>query len=173
MSTSKHLLCSALQLGVLLASTASAAHSTFPTLIRSELDMPCTPACTVCHTDNVGGFGTVTEPFGKSMQSVGLLFIEPTLGPALEESLQRAIDSDGDGQSDIVELRGGQDPNGTGDLCSQAALAARYGCGASVASAPPSDAGAALCALLTTLWLGACVTRKARRRANGATRHNR
>jgi hypothetical protein len=77
-----------------------------------------------------------------------------------------ATDSDDDGIGDIIELRAGQDPNGTVDLCTQAALAARCGCGAHIASslAQGRDSGALLSALLTSLVLGVSL-RRANRRA--------
>jgi len=141
------------------------AHSTFPTLIQNELDMPCTPACTICHKDTLGGFGTVTMAFGKSAQAAGLRFTEPSVLPALTKLEADGTDSDGDGIGDIAELRQGQDPNGSVDLCSQAALAARYGCGAHIAPSPAHgrDSGALLGALLTSLVLGASLHRASRR----------
>ncbi len=180
MSISKLLSAACLAAVFVLFSAPSQAHSTFPTLIASELDMPCVPACTICHKDTLGGFGTVTEPFGKAMQADGLFFTEASLSPALKKHEAAGTDSDGDGVGDITELRVGQDPNGNVDLCSQAALAARYGCGAHIA-APPArgDTGAALSALFTVLVLGASLHRSRRRtRARAARRvskerHNR
>lgn len=150
---------------VLLCAARAQAHSTFPTLIAADLNMPCVPACTICHRDTLGGFGTVSEPFGKAMQVAGLNFTEPSLSPALTKLEQDQTDSDGDGEGDIAELREGRDPNGKIDLCGQAALAARYGCGAHIAT-PPSqnDASPAVGALLTALVLGASLQRNARRR---------
>ena len=155
---------------LLLSPARAHAHSTFPTLIAANLDMPCVPACTICHKDTLGGFGTVNEPFGKAMQGAGLNFIEPTLGPALAKLEQEQIDSDGDGESDIAELREGRDPNGKIDLCGQAALAARYGCGAHIATPPTQrDSSAAVGALLTALVLGASLHRSARRKRSSSS----
>ncbi len=150
---------------IALGAARAEAHSTFPTLIQSDLDMPCLPACTICHKDTLGGFGTVTMGFGKSAQLAGLNFTEPSLVPALNKLEEAGTDSDGDGIGDIVELRAGQDPNGSVDLCSQAALAARYGCGAHIAPSPArgQDSGALLSALLTSLVLGASLHRAGRR----------
>ena len=164
MSISKHLPAACIAAALILFSVRGQAHSTFPTLIASELDMPCVPACTICHKDTLGGFGTVTEPFGKAMQANGLFFTEASLSPALKKLEDAGTDTDGDGVADIAELRLGQDPNGNLDLCSQAALAARYGCGAHIAAAPASDAGATLSALFTVLVLGSSLYRKRRAR---------
>ena len=163
MSTSRRLAAWCVAGVALLYGATGQAHSTFPTLIQNDLNMPCTPACTICHRDNLGGFGTVSQPFGKAMQADGLLFIEATLSPALNKLEAAGTDSDGDGVGDIEELRAGQDPNGDLDLCSQAALAARYGCGAHIAPSPGRDSGACLSALLTALLLGASLHRSARR----------
>jgi hypothetical protein len=175
MSISKHLPAACLAAALALFSAHGQAHSTFPTLIAAELDMPCVPACTICHKDTVGGFGTVTEPFGKAMQADGLFFTEASLSPALKKHEAAGTDVDGDGEGDVAELRVGQDPNGTIDLCSQAALAARYGCGAHIATPPAQcDTGATLSALFTVLVLGASLHRVRARSARRATkeRHN-
>ncbi len=174
MSISRRLAAYGVAAALMVYGQTSHAHSTFPTLIQSDLNMPCTPSCTICHKDNLGGFGTVTEPFGKAMQADGLFFVEASLSPALDKLEQAGTDSDGDGIGDIVELRAGQDPNGSLDLCSQAALAARYGCGAHIAPSPNKDSGALLAALLTSLVLGAGLHRsalRARARAARMERH--
>jgi hypothetical protein len=97
----------------------------------------------------------------------------PTLQPALTALETAGTDSDGDGTPDVMELRVGQDPNGTVDLCSQAALAARYGCGAHIASAPEHDGTAPICALLTAVVLGAAAHRSRRRRPRPRPRADR
>lgn len=151
---------------VLLHASLSDAHPSFPSAIQSELSMPCTPACTICHKDNLGGFGTISEPFGKAMQAAGLTFVESSLSPALRKLESAGTDSDGDGTGDVLELREGKDPNGAVDLCGQAALAARYGCGAHIARAPSTcaDLGSAATALLVALSLCVSYRRSARRR---------
>ena len=163
MSISRGLAACSVAAVIAVYGQTSHAHSTFPSLIQSELNMPCTPACTICHRDNLGGFGTVTEPFGKAMQADGLFFVEATLAPALSKLEQADTDSDGDGVGDVAELREGRDPNGTLDLCSQAALAARYGCGAHIAPSPSPDSGAPLSVLFVSLVLGAGLQRGTRR----------
>jgi hypothetical protein len=51
------------------------------------------------------------------------------------------IDSDGDGESDIVELTTGNDPNSEGEarICGP-----NYGCGAHISRVPPARSGTAL-----------------------------
>jgi len=167
MSISRQLRTAGLGLALLLSSSApSFAHSTFPTDMERQLEMSCLPACTLCHKDNLGGFGTITKPFGKAMQENGLLFVPASLPGALQALEKAGTDSDGDGVGDVTELREGQDPNGDADLCGVQAV---YGCGAHIASRPPGpDATAPIASLLTALVLGASLHRNLRRRRSRA-----
>jgi len=167
MSIFKQLRMAGVGFALLLSYSApSLAHSTFPSDMESQLGMSCLPACTICHKDNLGGFGTINKPFGKAMQENGLLFVPASLPGALQALEAAGTDSDGDGVGDVTELREGQDPNGDSDLCSVQAV---YGCGAHIASRPPEpDALAPLASLLTALVLGASLHRNLRRRRSKA-----
>ena len=151
-----------LAFGLLLLSHPCQAHNTYPQELADQLNMPCVPQCTICHRDNLGGFNTVVEPFGRAMQGVGLTFFPPTLAPAVNQLEADMTDSDGDGTSDILELRAGQDPNGDIDLCS--IKSPQYGCGAHIAAAPTPDHSGAIAALFIACVLGASAQRGARRR---------
>jgi hypothetical protein len=129
----------ALAAALLLLGPASArASETFPPVIRSELGLASEPQCILCHRDNDGGFGTVIQPFGRSMVSRGLDPVVPdalgTLRRALQALEAEGIDSDGDGTPDIAELRAGQDPNSGGAALAQ--QAPEFGCSAAGALAP-------------------------------------
>src|SRR6478609_2423287 len=99
----------------LLSSQARTAFSStpFPPTIQAELGLKAAPACTLCHRSDVGGFGTVVTPFGRTMMNrlgvsaanIGSL----KAGLAADEAQQ--LDSDGDGASDIDELQADMDPN--------------------------------------------------------------
>jgi MYXO-CTERM domain-containing protein len=135
-------------LGLSAAAAPSAASSTYPEAMAEHLDPPCVPQCTVCHRDNVGGRKTVDKPFGLAMMELGLRFAAPQRIPTLLDQLEaEGVDSDGDGASDVVELRAGQDPNGDEDLCG---LGVKYGCFNRVAGGAPSEgAGTAALGLLS------------------------
>jgi hypothetical protein len=142
---------------VLLGVCAAGASPTYPAAIKDDLktlnaaDMPCTPPCTICHRDALGGRGTVIKPFGLAMIENGLVFQDTdALARALAALKASGVDSDGDGVTDIDELSAGHDPNVSGPAALCVSLP-RYGCGASVAPDRPAGAGAFLFGLLA--WL--------------------
>jgi hypothetical protein len=114
---------------------SAAASPSYPEAIQSALGMPCAPACTLCHDSQSGGLATANQPFALAMIQAGLAGKDASLvAPALEQ-LELAggpdagapVDSDGDGEGDVAELREGRNPNGPGVVCGP-----RYGCGARV-----------------------------------------
>lgn len=118
------------------------ASPAYPSGVTAHLGLSYTPACTICHTNDTGGIGTVTRPFGISMRAHGLVSeSEPSLFAALDSMAADHTDSVCDGTPDIDDLKAGRDPNvpdgdagpaGCGDT-----VIPRYGCGATVA--PRSD----------------------------------
>src|SRR5262249_60151873 len=89
--------------------------SIYPPEVRAPLSLPDTPACTLGHETESGGFGTVTKPFGKSMQARGLVAQNlGSLDTALDALAAEHTDSDHDGVGDIDELKAGSDPNVAG-----------------------------------------------------------
>jgi hypothetical protein len=115
---------------LLLPLVLAPAHATpeFPGTIADTLAMPCTPACTLCHETNAGGAGTVTQPFGEAMVARGLIpSDDASLADALAAMEADAVDSDGDGVTDVDALRDGANPNpGGADFCS--VPPPQYGC---------------------------------------------
>ncbi|MEW5743133.1 MAG: thrombospondin type 3 repeat-containing protein [Myxococcota bacterium] len=129
------------------------ATATYPTAIKNHLGLAVEPpqSCGICHRNNVLGAGTVTTPFGTNMRMRGLMpNNEATLRSALDQLDTDMVDSDGDGVTDIAELRAGTDPNvgstsdggtgggggGTGGGAGgggDTVAPLRYGCGANVA----------------------------------------
>jgi hypothetical protein len=123
----------------------------YPGIIQDTLGLECAPICTLCHLDPRGGFnvktkfglalrGTSTELLGDPLQAgknddlpVALEALARntcTPSPGAEPRPGKPCDSDGDGTSDIDELKAGRDPNPGGvEFCA----GPRYGCGARVA----------------------------------------
>jgi len=99
---------------VLVVPVAARATPDFPAAIARDLQLSAPPACTICHTTNAGGSGTVVKPFGKYLVSRGLApFDESSLAGALAAAAGERHDTDGDGVLDVDALKQGLDPNGT------------------------------------------------------------
>jgi hypothetical protein len=81
-----------------------------------SVDLSYTPPCRLCHIDGTTGSGSVQTPFGISMLAHGLTEDRNTLTAALEALNTDAVDSDGDGVSDIDELIANTDPNTSADV---------------------------------------------------------
>jgi MYXO-CTERM domain-containing protein len=137
-------------LAVLVLSTGAArATPTFPTVIQQTLGAVSAPACNVCHKGGVTQIGTVTTSFGVAMRDRGLVaYDESSLKTALAKMETDKVDSNGNGVTDIEELKQGKDPNaGAAGTSSTPDIA--YGCAvARGAPASPPMEGLALLALL-------------------------
>jgi hypothetical protein len=111
----------------LLSAHVAIATSSFPAAIESDLGTLCRPPCTVCHTNNSGGSGTVTQPFGVAMKDRGLVGGSVSkLQDALAQMDADGVDSDGDGILDTQALTDGIDPNDGTTFCGT--LRPEYGC---------------------------------------------
>jgi len=118
-------------LALTLLLSAAQASSGFPADIQGELGMACAPQCTVCHTTNGGGGGTVTSAFGMALLDRGLEGggQEDLLFAALAQLDADGVDSDNDGTSDIDALTAGDNPNGGDPYCGDTAPPTPvYGC---------------------------------------------
>lgn len=107
------------------------ASPAFPDEIARVLDMPCVPECVLCHTTNLGGYGTALTPFAAAMVSTPPVgeklqaMQTETVALALGDLDTLKVDSDTDGISDTDELKQGTNPNGDSvRLCSDIG----YGC---------------------------------------------
>jgi hypothetical protein len=100
-------------LGACLLWAGSANASTdYPEVVKNKFGLSRAPDCTLCHTDDNGGTGTVTKWFGLSMLDYGVQGKRPDqLDVALDEDQADDLDSDADGIPDVEELKNGTDPN--------------------------------------------------------------
>jgi hypothetical protein len=103
-----------LAVAAVAAPIAARATPNFPSAMARDLQLPASPACTVCHATDSGGTGTVVKPFGKYLLSRGLVpFDEGSLAGALAAAGGERHDTDGDGILDVDALKQGLDPNGS------------------------------------------------------------
>ncbi len=96
----------------LLTSTA-AASPPYPVTIQLYAKLAKAPDCVLCHRDDNGGAGTVVRPFGRTLMHLGATGANNigALNAALKTDEADHLDSDGDGATDIQELRAGTNPN--------------------------------------------------------------
>jgi hypothetical protein len=101
-----------LPLFILFAHPA-AASLVYPDAVAEQTMAKNDVTCVLCHTSRAGGAGTVNQPFGKSLRSIGLTggSNRNALIDALKLLEAEKTDSDKDGVDDITELRQGTNPN--------------------------------------------------------------
>src|SRR5512145_1079940 len=141
--------------GLVLPNPAIAMGS-FPSQIQAHLGLAAPPQCNICHASTSGG-GPVVQPFGKAMLAAGLTRAgASTLTFALDKLTQDKTDSNGDGTSDIDELKAGDNPNPD-------KTPPEYGCGAQIANRHPTGWSATVAGLLMFVGLTSHRRRPGRR----------
>ncbi len=111
--------------------TPALASGNYPAEVATFTEMSCTPTCLLCHTTASGGGGTANQPFALALKDRGLTGGGDTdaLTTALAALEADAVDSDGDGTTDVEGLRAGLDPNDGVAFCgSDVVDAPTYGC---------------------------------------------
>ena len=136
-----------LRTSLLLALLAAPAWASaqFPATIKAKYSLAAEPPCAICHTNGITGIGTVNTLFGTAMRTHGLVAgSDASLNSALDAMAAANIDSDGDGVTDVDELKAGTDPNvapaptdggtggGTGGGGGTVIGPPKFGCGAAV-----------------------------------------
>jgi hypothetical protein len=98
--------------------SSALASPIYPGTVARELDLDCTPECTLCHTQATGGFATVNTPFGLTVRMQHGLECCDTelLAGVLAEIREEETDSDDDGTSDVTELQALTSPNTEDDV---------------------------------------------------------
>jgi hypothetical protein len=99
---------------LLLVASPAFATDTFPATIQAKYGTADLhpELCALCHTNGITGSGTVNTPFGRAMRMHGLMPNDvASLQAALDALAMEAVDSDGDGATDVAELMANTSPN--------------------------------------------------------------
>jgi hypothetical protein len=135
------------------------AKNSFPPEMQSQLGLTYEVPCSVCHTKGNTGPATAQTPFALSLRARGLSRDRNSLTSALTQLEADHVDSDGDGTTDVAELRAATDPNSSANASLAGDPDPGYGCGG---TAPRSQRRGALGSLMLVPGLG-CLVRRRRR----------
>ncbi len=108
--------------------------------------------CSVCHIKDNTGSSTPITPFARALRARGLTGDNGSVRTALLQLNTDGVDSDGDGVTDIAELRAGTDPNSSANASLIDDQEPGYGCGGS----PPTgkgNGGPVMGGVLALAWL--------------------
>jgi hypothetical protein len=177
-------LLSLLPFALLFVPATAHATADFPAAIVSDLNITCSKpifdgnGCTICHTSNNGGLGTVTHPFGAYLKSHGLAAFNETelktLLAQLDAESPHTTGAECFGTPYVDLLKNCQWQTMATATCSGAtdggtqgvAPSIYYGCAASPSS-PSDPAMPASLAFGVAAFLGFSVIRASSRRRSG------
>jgi MYXO-CTERM domain-containing protein len=131
-------------------SALAQAKDEFPSEIAGDLKLSYQPPCSVCHIDGNTGSSTPITPLALSLRSRGLNGENSSLVSAFGKLESDAVDSDGDGITDVAELKAGTDPNSSANGSIENDQEPGYGCGG---TAPQGRSAPGAAGVLTLGWL--------------------
>ena len=151
-----------LVLGVALYAHPAHALRRFPGEIESQLSLPYSPPCSVCHLNGKTGAPTVTTPFAYALRERGLSDSRGSLSLALTRLGDDRTDSDGDGVGDVTELENATDPSSPANASLVDVGDPSYGCSSSPGRHQAPAALALLVGVVAALRLGSKRARRGR-----------
>ncbi|HWZ89239.1 MAG TPA: thrombospondin type 3 repeat-containing protein, partial [Polyangiaceae bacterium] len=137
-------------LGSLGWSSLARAKSEFPSEIKNSYGLTYDVPCSVCHIKGNVGSATPITPFALSLRARGLTGNNQSLSSALSKLESDGVDSDGDGVSDVEELKAGTDPNSSANASIVNDQDPGYGCGG---TAPRGRSAPGMAGVLALGWL--------------------
>ena len=133
-------------------SSVAQAKSEFPSQIQQFYQPPLTyqVPCSVCHIKGNTGASTAITPLALALRARGLTGDNRSVVTALTQLQADGVDSDGDGTSDVDELKQGTDPNSSANASIVNDQEPGYGCGG---TAPTGKGGPGAGAAVALGWL--------------------
>jgi MYXO-CTERM domain-containing protein len=147
--TKQRLTLGLLALGSFGWSSLAQAKSEFPGEIKNKYALPWDVPCSVCHINGNTGSSTPITPFALSLRARGMKGDNQSLSSALDKLKSDAVDSDGDGVTDVNELIAGTDPNSSANASIETDQDPGYGCGG---SAPKGRSAPGMAGMLALAW---------------------
>jgi Bacterial TSP3 repeat len=147
--TKQRLVIGWLALGSLGWSSLARAKSEFPSEIKNKYVLTYDVPCAVCHIKGNVASATPITPFALSLRARGMTGDNQSLSSALDKLKSDAVDSDGDGVTDVDELKAGTDPNSSANASIEDNQEPGYGCGG---TAPKGRSAPGMASMLALAW---------------------